>query len=193
MRFGKIVRVAFLAPALVMAALASVSPALSGGEGGSGRAPEITLKDLYGKDVAIAYAGHAATLVNFWAVWCIPCHDEMPQIADLVDANRDRGFRAVGIVVESGDAAKVRSFLAETPELGVNYPIVMGDESVLAKFGGVEVIPTTFLVDSGGNIFRTYLGVNPGFREEVGADIAALLKSAAPDVPKAAPEGSRKD
>ncbi len=157
--------------------LAAAGPLPAGGEDPA-RAPEITLPDLYGKSLTIDYKGGAATLVNIWATWCLPCHDEMPQIADLVTAYKARGFRAYGIAVESGSAEKIRSFLAESPELGVNYPIVLGNDEALAKFGNVEIVPTSFLVDRDGKIVKTYIGAHPGFKETVAADIETVIAGA---------------
>lgn len=167
-------RIAIVGFALIVAT-ALPSAALAGGEGGLSKAPELTLPDIHGKDFKITWADSKATLVNFWAVWCVPCQDEIPQISDLVTEFKGRGFRAIGIAVESGDSAAVRSFLAENPELGVNYPVLIGNLESIMKYGNVDSIPTTFLVDSKGAVQKTYIGATPGFGKAVGADITALV------------------
>ena len=192
-----IVRIVIIGFALVVAlgVMALPSAALAGGEGGLSKAPEMTLPDIHGKDYKITWGDSKATLVNFWAVWCVPCQDEIPQISDLVTEFKGRGFRAIGIAVESGDASAVRSFLAENPELGVNYPVLIGNLESIMKYGNVDSIPTTFLVDSKGAVHKTYIGATPGFGKAVGADIAAIIgkgeKARAAPAPKDAPkEGS---
>jgi len=190
---ARIVTVGFALLALAVA----TTGARAGGEAERRSAPEMTLPDMHGKDFKIAFADAKATLVNFWAVWCVPCQDEIPQISDLVTEYKGKGFRAIGIAVESGDAAAVRSFLAENPELGVNYPIVIGNIDSIVKYGNVDVIPTTFLVDSRGSIQKTYIGATPGFGRTVAADLAALLaqadKGSAAPAPKAPPKDGGKN
>lgn len=143
------------------------------------KAPGVTLPDIHGKSVSIDYASHRLTLVNFWAIWCVPCHEEMPQIADLFDKFKDQGFQAYGITMESGEASSVRQFLAENPEFGINYPILMGEMKTAMDFGEVMVVPTTFLVDPTGKVVKDYVGVSTDFGQKVSADIAALLEAGA--------------
>jgi thiol-disulfide isomerase/thioredoxin len=188
-------RVAIVGFALLLAAAQGSAPH-AGGEGGLSVAPEMTLPDVQGKPYKIAWADAKATLVNFWAVWCVPCQDEIPQISDLVTEYKGRGFRAVGIAVESGDAAAVRSFIAESPELGVNYPVVIGNLDALIKYGNIDAIPTTFLVDSRGKVHKSYFGATPGFGKAVSADLEALLAKAGNDgapAPEASPKGAGGD
>ena len=187
-----IARIAIVGFAILVAA-AQVSAPGAGGEGGLSAAPEMTLPDIHGKEFKITWGDAKVTLVNFWAVWCVPCQDEIPQISDLVTEYKGRGFRAIGIAVESGDAAAVRSFLAENAELGVNYPVVVGNIDAIIKYGNVDSIPTTLLVDSKGAVHKTYIGATPGFGKMVGADIAAVLEKTAPGGSTPGPKAPPKD
>lgn len=139
------------------------------------QAPDLTLDDIHGKKVAIHYDASELTLVNFWATWCIPCHEEMPQLAALGSKYARRGFKVYGIAVESGSASAVRDFVAANPELGINYPLLMGNPEVSSKFGGVEAIPTSFLIDARGRVVKSFVGVDPHFRDELEADLERLL------------------
>jgi len=141
------------------------------------RAPEISLRDLNGTKVKLDYGSSRLTLVNFWATWCLPCREEMPLIAKLVEAHRGNGLRAVGVAMESGGAAGVRKFLGQNRDLGVNYDILLGNDGVQEKFGGFESVPTTLLIDSSGVILKTYVGITSNFERIVGEEIAQRLGS----------------
>src|SRR5262245_60902858 len=143
------------------------------------KAPAVKLKDVDGKAVQVDYKAHKLTLVNFWATWCVPCREEMPQIARLVEAHKARGLHAYGIALESGKPEDVKRFLEKNPDIRANYPILIGDDDVVEKFDGVEVVPTTFLIDPSGAIVKRYVGVTPDFFDKVGRDIHAILPPAA--------------
>ena len=165
---------------IVILAIVGVAAAAAGPPAGTPpKAPSVKLKDLDGRAVQIDYKAHKLTLVNFWATWCVPCREEMPQIARLVEANKAQGLQAFGIALESGKPDEVKRFLKQNPDIRVNYPILIGDDEVAVKFSGVEVVPTTLLIDSTGAIVKRYEGVTSDFFDRVGRDIRAILKPAA--------------
>ena len=97
-------------------------------------------------------------IVNFWATWCAPCREEMPE---FIKAQKDlgpKGLQIVGIAVDQPD--KVRQFAAE---IGVNYPTLVGGFGAmeLSKTLGntVMALPFTVIVDRQGGIAHTQLGV----------------------------------
>lgn len=165
--------------AVVMLGVLGIVAAPAGAALAAPKAPAVALKDVDGRTIQIDYKAHRLTLVNFWATWCLPCREEMPQIARLVAAHGGRGLQTFGIAMESGKAAEVKRFLKENPDLRVNYPILIGDDKAAARFGNVEVVPTTFLIDASGTIVRKYEGVTPDFFEKVGRDIRTSLAPAA--------------
>ena len=138
-------------------------------------APEVRLSDLDGNQVTLTYAQSRLTLVNFWATWCLPCREEIPDIARLHSEFNQRGFRAVGVALESGGREEVMEFLRKHPEFGVNYTMLMGSDATIDDFGGIEIVPTTLLVDSEGAVVDTFLGVNPEFHKKVGKAIREFL------------------
>ncbi len=165
------------ASAVIVLTLALVAPSLAGlTEGAFKQAPPLRLPDLDGRMVEIKYADARLTLVNFWATWCLPCQEEMPQIERLVEKYGPRGFRAVGVVLESGEAAQIKDFLAREMFAG-SYPILMGNDEISTAYGDVQIIPTTYLVGEGGEVLETHLGVTEDFEKELGAEIEARLAS----------------
>ena len=160
-----------IVPILVVFSLAAA--------GASSKIPNLTLPDPAGKPSVIDFSAGSVTLVNFWATWCMPCREEMPEIVNLLGKYKEKGLRAVGIALESGEPAEIKAFLEENRALGITYPILVGDEKTPGQFGSVEMVPTTYLVDAKGLIVKRYIGVSRGFGERVGADIRELLKGTA--------------
>ncbi len=146
------------------------------------RAPDVPLTDLKGARTTIDYSKKRVTMVNFWAVWCLPCREEMPQIAKLVDKYGKRGFQAVGIAVDSGEPADVQRWLDKNKSLGINYRIVLGGDDAIDRFGDVQIVPTTYLFDSEGKVVESFMGVHAKFS----ADVEAVLRKHLPAEPEPA-------
>ncbi len=95
-------------------------------------------------------------VVNFWATWCAPCLEEMPEFVRLQSEYRDRGLQFVGISVDEDGVDVVRPFIES---LEINYPIVMDDGQVAQSYKGNLVIPSTFIIDRRGYIRSRYVGI----------------------------------
>ena len=158
------------------------------GAGELTQAPELVLKDAKGAPFKLEYKSSRLTLVNFWAVWCVPCREEMPQIAKLAEKYGPMGFKSIGIAVESGGLPEIKSFLDENRSLGINYPILVGDDVAAEKFGDIQVVPTTYLIDSNGKIVNKFFGVSNDFLNKVGGQIRKFLSEPEPGKQPAAKE-----
>jgi peroxiredoxin len=119
-------------------------------------APEFSLKDANGKTVLLSEYRGKVVLLNFWATWCGPCKVEIPWFIEFERRHKDQGFAVVGISMDEDGWPAVRPFIAEA---GINYRILMGDDSVSQLYGGVESLPTTFILDRDGRIAATHLGL----------------------------------
>jgi|SRR6266850_2337633 len=173
-------RVAGVAAIPLIAALVAAAPATARAAEFK-QAPPLKLSGLDGKTVEIKYADSRVTLVNFWATWCLPCREEMPAINRIFQKYHERGFKAVGLALQSGEPTEVKEFL-DSRKLGLTYPILLSTDEFAESYGDVEVVPTTYLISPKGEVIKTFFGLTGDFEKKVGMEIDRIL---------AAPAGSR--
>ena len=135
-----------------------------------GPAPTWRLQDLAGKTFTSDDFKGKVVVVDFWSTWCPPCRAEIPGYTELQRKYGKDGFMIVGISLDQAGPEVVKSF---ADKHGINYQLVMGDEKVVAAFGGVEGIPTTFLIDRAGQIRDRKVGAEETAEYE--KKIAAVL------------------
>jgi len=87
--------------------------------------------------------------VNFWATWCPPCLNEIPELASLHDAHKDNDLVVIGIAINSGSRKKVEDF---SKAHGINYPVVMGNRRIVAQIGKVDALPVSYLYAPNGKL-----------------------------------------
>jgi thiol-disulfide isomerase/thioredoxin len=119
-------------------------------------APDFTLDALDGKAVTLSGYHGQAVLLNFWATWCGPCKVEMPWFVELQKEYGPQGLQIVGVAMDDASKEDIEKFVKE---MGVNYPILVGKESVGDQYGGVNVLPTTFFIDRDGKIVAREFGL----------------------------------
>jgi peroxiredoxin len=138
-------------------------------------APDFTLKDADGKFVKFSDYRGKVVLLNFWATWCTPCRLEIPWFTDMERQNRSKGLEVVGISMDDEGWTVVKPFLTD---LNVNYRVLMGDDSTAKKYGGIDSLPTSFLIDRAGKIAAVYVGLSS--RKDYENAIDALLQTPVP-------------
>jgi peroxiredoxin len=136
------------------------------------RAPDFSLRSIDGKKVSLSDYRGKAVLINFWATWCAPCKIEMPWLVALRTQYAGQGFEILG--VSEDDADTPRTKLAKFgQEQGLNYPLLVGDDAVSRKYGGVEFLPTSYFVGRNGKIVAETAGLVS--KDEVEAGIKKAL------------------
>jgi peroxiredoxin len=136
------------------------------------RAPEFSLRSVDGKKVSLSDYKGKAVLINFWATWCAPCKIEMPWLVALRSQYAPQGFEILG--VNADDAGTPRAKLAKFgQEQGLNYPLLVGDDAMSRKYGGVEFLPTSYFVGRDGKIVAETAGLVS--KSEVEASIQKAL------------------
>ena len=125
-----------------------------------------------GPKVEVDWRENTLTLVNFWATWCEPCKDEMPVLDDLHTRMKDRGFTIVA-PFERWEQERVGQFVEGVG--GVDYLLLQPDATVDFYWGGINIKPTSFLINGAGRILRKYVGANEELTAGLVADVEALL------------------
>ncbi len=127
-----------------------------GAGSGSERMPEVSLRTLDGSPVTRESLEGKVVLVNFWATWCPPCRFEMPGFQRVYEEKKDRGFVILGISTDNAGERTVREFLRER---GITYPVALATSRVVSDFGGVQALPTSFLVGRDGRVRQQVRGM----------------------------------
>src|SRR5271163_4089695 len=119
-------------------------------------APDFSLESLDGTTVRLSDLRGKAVLLNFWATWCGPCKIEMPWFVDLQNQYRSQGLQIVGVAMDDGSKEDIGKF---AKDMGVNYPILIGKDSVGDQYGGVPALPETFLIGRDGRFVDKIIGL----------------------------------
>lgn len=122
----------------------------------SGPAPDFSLQSLDGKTMRLSDFRGKAILLNFWATWCGPCKIEMPWFVDLQKEYGSQGLQIVGVAMDDASKEDIAKF---AKDMGVNYPILIGKESVGDEYGGVPALPESFLIARDGKIVDRIIGL----------------------------------
>jgi len=123
-------------------------------EGDYPAAPKFELSDISGKPLNLSDFQGKVVLIDFWATWCTPCRWAVPDLVELQEKYRARGFRVIGISMDD-DVGSVRDFYKR---FQMNYPVAMGGDSLGDLYGGIEGLPTTFLIGRDGRIRNKHVG-----------------------------------
>jgi peroxiredoxin len=162
--FTVVVLCAFLA-----AGCSYFSPVKASGKGGK-PAPEFALQDEHGKTVRLSDYKGKVVILDFWATWCGPCKIEIPWFIEMQRKYKDKGFTVIGVSMDEGGWQEVRPFVEE---MKMNYPVLIGNDDTAAAFGGVDVLPTTLIIDKQGRIIATHQGLTS--KDEFEKAIESLL------------------
>lgn len=146
--------------------------------GASQSAPDVALKDLQGNEFKLSDYRGKVVIVNFWAEWCPPCKVEIPHLVALYNKYKDQGLMIFGVAIDSKNDEVIGK---KAQELGVNYPVINGDNDharVRRSFPPIRGVPASFIINKQGKINSTYTGFNPQIVEQIEAEIKTLLTEA---------------
>jgi cytochrome c-type biogenesis protein len=127
--------------------------------------PDVIFQDLQGNKVDLASMKGKVVLVNFWATWCDPCRAEIPILINLQQQYASKGYVTLGVAMDDDGKKVVDPFVQKTrfdvngQPTAMTYPILLGDDDIATKFGGLLGMPTTFLINRDGKIAKKYIGI----------------------------------
>lgn len=124
----------------------------------SAQAPDFSLPTTDGKILKLSSLKGKVVIIDFWATWCPPCRKSIPDLIELKKKYGSKGFEIVGISLDTDTKNQVIPFMKEK---GINYPVVYGNQNVTELYGGIEAIPTSFIIDQQGKIVASYQGLMP--------------------------------
>jgi len=122
------------------------------------KAPDFNLPDMNDKPVRLSDYQGKVVILDFWATWCGPCRRGIPDFNVLYSDYRGKGLEILGLAMDEDGKAGVLKGMQEHA-ITITYPILIATEEVEKSYGGIEAIPTTFILDKEGNIVARYVGL----------------------------------
>lgn len=118
-------------------------------------ADEFVFKDIRGNVQRLSDYKGKWVLVNFWATWCPPCLEEIPDLVEMHNARKASDFVVIGVAMSSS-MDSVNSYVKQ---LAISYPIVFGNDRIAAQIGRIDALPTSYLYDPSGKLVSYQSGM----------------------------------
>lgn len=132
-------------------------------------AADLDLRDISGNIVRLSDFKGRVIILDFFATWCPPCREEIPDFIELQKQYGDKGFTMIGISL-----SKMGDIKPFAERFGINYPVLIDDGYASAVYGPIRSVPTTFVIDKNFKVVKKYIGYRP--KEVFENDIKELLK-----------------
>jgi peroxiredoxin len=136
-----------------------------------GKAPELTLKDLSGKTISLSSLAGKVVILDFWATWCAPCREEMPELQKFYKKYNAQGLEVVGISVDKAPDG-IKSFI---DKLKVTFPVAHDDGHKVADKYSPPRMPSSYIIDRKGVVRYVHGGYRAGDAAEFEKEIKELL------------------
>jgi len=134
-------------------------------------APDFKLTDAAGKTVKLRDYRGKVVLLDFWATWCTGCKQEMPWFVEFQKKYGSEGFAVLGVSMDDDGWKTLKPFLQQHTEF--SYRMLLGDQATAQRYGSVDSLPDSFLIDKKGKLAESYRGVVD--RDAMETKIQALL------------------
>jgi thiol-disulfide isomerase/thioredoxin len=117
---------------------------------------QFTLVDMNGVTHQLASYKGKWVIVNYWATWCPPCLEEIPDLVNLYDSRKGIDLMVIGVVFDYETLQEVETYV---DDMLMSYPIVLGNEDVVKQIGAAEVLPTSYIYNPQGKLVKVKRGI----------------------------------
>ncbi len=147
---------------------------LIGQSTGVSKAPDLQLEMLDGSKTTLEkMLEKGPVLVDFWATWCVPCKKEMVELEKLYKKYSDDGFTVLAVNQDMPRTmSKVKAYIRSQR---FTFPVAVDPNQQIGQKMNVQVLPTTFMVDSGGSIVWQHVGFLPGDEKDIEEELLKIL------------------
>jgi len=144
--------------------------------GAGDKAPEISIATADGGSVSLGKSSGKVVVLDFWASWCGPCRQSVPDLKRLISTYGDDKLEVISIS-EDDDEGDMREFVAQN---GMTWTQQFDSGGTMGRKYGVNGLPTYVLIGSDGNIIQRYVGASPqiSLAERMGPDLRQALEAA---------------
>ncbi|HYG14073.1 MAG TPA: TlpA disulfide reductase family protein [Methylophilaceae bacterium] len=119
-------------------------------------APGFNVTDMAGQPHKLDDYRGKWVLVNYWATWCPPCLEEIPDLVALYDERHDKDLMVIGVAMEYQSSKEVTDYV---DDMLMSYPVVLGNDAIKAQIGPADVLPTTYIFNPQGKLVATRHGL----------------------------------
>lgn len=132
--------------------------------------PDVNYVDTNGKAYTPAELAGKVVVVNFWATWCKPCQNEIPDLSKAYEKYKGQGVVMLGVMTDQPDNNQLLNFQSD---FNMTYPIVRSNSDILVSYSYPDALPTTFIFDRGGK--QVFSHVGPLHQEKLEQVLAPLI------------------
>src|SRR5262245_24409223 len=163
-------KIGLIAITLTASALLSCTSNVTVNVQSNGVGPDFELENIAGGTTKSADLKGKVSVIDIWATWCEPCITEIPKFNRLHDEYEDKDVQVLGITAVSPHD----DIAPKAKEFGVKYTVLVGDDAVIDRFGGIIGWPTTFVLTKDWKIYKKYVGALPDKEARIKKDIETL-------------------
>lgn len=135
-------------------------------------APDFTLRSSLGKNLKLSEYRGQVIMINFWASWCSPCRQEMPELNRLYAQYQRAGFVLLGVNIDDNPKAAQELIV----QLGVRFPVLFDSAKLVSGRYDIDAMPSTLLIDRDGKVRYLHRGYQRGVEKEYEVKLRELLR-----------------